>query len=192
MGLVFPEKKKLVLKAKEIKTLNKAEENAKEITVDDMLAAAEGRTDDTKGKSDPTIAMARAAKIGMIGALLTCLAATAAEILPSTDVLTAPDLGKLLAHPFVFLGVIDVFFAVLLGLGTSAIYPLLRFRAALGLGWMGFVFYAQGQPLPLLQVAIGSVGLYLCTVVVSMLPAIIAAAGGVAGMGTLAWYFLSH
>src|SRR3954468_20626605 len=55
MGVVFPEKKKLVLKAKEIKTLNKPDENAKAITVDDMLAAAEGRTDDTKGKSDPEI-----------------------------------------------------------------------------------------------------------------------------------------
>src|SRR5262249_32838969 len=42
MAVVFPEKKKLVLKAKEIKTLNKEDPNAKAITVDDMLAAAEG------------------------------------------------------------------------------------------------------------------------------------------------------
>ena len=41
MAVVFPEKKKLGLKAKEIKTLNKPDENAKAITVDDMLAAAE-------------------------------------------------------------------------------------------------------------------------------------------------------
>ena len=43
MAVIFPEKKKLILKAKEIKTLNKPDENAKAITVNDMLAAAEGR-----------------------------------------------------------------------------------------------------------------------------------------------------
>src|SRR5438552_23427 len=81
---------------------------------------------------------------------------TAAEILPSTDALTSGDPAKLLAHPFVFLGVIDVFFVVLLGLGMSAIYPIIRFRAALGLGLMGFTFFTQGLNLPLIEVAAGS------------------------------------
>src|SRR5687768_16174789 len=64
MGVVFPEKRKLALKAKEIKTLNKADADAKPISVNDMLAAAEGRTDETSDKKDPEIAMARAAKVG--------------------------------------------------------------------------------------------------------------------------------
>lgn len=189
---VFPEKKKLVLKAKEIKTLNKADENAKEISVNDMLAAAEGRTADTKGKADPEIAMARAAKIGMIGALVTLLLAAAGEILPATDAITSMEPAKLLAHPLVVLGALDVFMVVLLGLGMVTLYPFVRFRAALGLGIMGFMFYAQGLPVPLLQVAIGSAGLYLCTVFVSLIPAVIAAAAGIGGMGMLAWYLLSH
>jgi hypothetical protein len=192
MAVIFPEKRKLILKAKEIKTLNKADDNAKAITVNDMLAAAEGRTDDTKGKSDPQIGMARAARIGMIGATVALLAAAAGEILPATEALTSMDPAKILAQPLVILGVIDIFLVVLLALGTAAIYPFVRFRAALGLGLMGFMFYAQGLTMPLLQVVAGSVGLYLCTVVVSVVPAIIAAAAGVAGMGTLAWYFLSH
>lgn len=192
MASVFPEKKKLVLKAKEIKTLNKADENAKEISVNDMLAAAEGRTADTKGKADPEIAMARAAKIGMIGALVTLLLAAAGEILPATDAITSMEPAKLLAHPLVVLGALDVFMVVLLGLGMVTLYPFVRFRAALGLGIMGFMFYAQGLPLPLLQVAIGSAGLYLCTVFVSLIPAVIAAAAGIGGMGMLAWYLLSH
>jgi hypothetical protein len=192
MAAVFPEKKKLILKAKEIKTLNKPDENAKAITVNDMLAAAEGRTDDTAGKADPQIAMMRAAKIGMLGATLSLLAAAAGEILPSTDALMSMDPAKLIAQPFAILGALDVVLTVLLGLGMASIYPFVRFRAALGLGLMGFMFYAQGLSMPLLQVVAGCVGLYLCTVVVSLVPAIIAAAAGVAGMGTLAWYFLSH
>ena len=192
MTVVFPEKKKLGLKAKEIKTLNKSDEHAKAITVKDMLDAAEGRTEDTKGKSDPAIAMAHAAKIGMIGAIASLVLAAAGEILPGTEALMSMEPGKLIQKPFVILGAIDLILAILLGLGMVTLYPVVRFRAALGLGLMGFIFYAQGESMPLLQVAAGTVGLYLCTVVVSVVPAIIAALAAVGGMGTLAWYFLSH
>ena len=58
MTVVFPEKRKLSLKSKQIATLNKPVEDARPITVSEMLAAAEGHTDDTRGKSDPQVAMA--------------------------------------------------------------------------------------------------------------------------------------
>lgn len=192
MAAVFPEKRKLVLKAKEFKTLNKPDENAKAITVNDMLAAAEGRTDDTKGKADPEVAMMRAAKVGLIGATVTLLAAAAGEILPATDALMSMDAAKIMAHPLVLLGLIDVVLAVFLGLGMSSLYSVVRFRAAAGLGLTGFIFYAQGMSIPLVETVIGSSGLYLCTVFVSLVPVIVAAVAGVGGMGALAWYFLSH
>ncbi len=192
MAVVFPEKKKLSLKAKEIKTLNKPDDNSKAITVNDMLAAAEGRTEDTSGKADPEIAMMRAAKVGMIGAMLSLLLAAAGEILPGTDALITMDPAKLIAHPFVLFGVADVCFLVLLALGMVSIYPIIRFRAALGFGVMGFMYYAQGMSTPLIEVAAGSVGLYLCTVLVSLVPVIVAALAGIAGFGLLSWYYLSH
>ncbi len=192
MALVYPEKRKLSLKAKEIKTLNKPDADAKPITVNEMLAAAEGRTDETSDKKDPEIEMARAAKVGMIGALVTLVLAAAGEILPSSAALISMETAKILAAPLVILGVIDLSLAVLLALGMATIYPFVRFRAALGLGLMGFTFYAQGLPMPLIQVAVGSVGLYLCTVFVRLLPAVVAAVMGLGGMGTLAWYFLSQ
>jgi hypothetical protein len=192
MALVFPTKKKYVFKEKEIKTLNKTEESAKPITVSDMLDAAEGRTDDTKGKSDPQIDMMRAAKIGMIAAIVALVTAAAAEILPGTDALISMDPAKLLAQPLVLLGALDLGLAVLLGLGITALYPFVRFRAALGFGIMGFMFYAQGVPTALMAVAAGSAGLYFCTVFVSIIPAIIAAAAGIGGMGLLAWLQLAN
>ncbi len=192
MTAVFPEKKKLNLKSKEFSALNKPQENAKEITVNDMLAAAEGRTDDTKGKGNPEIAMARAARIGMIAAIVTCGLAAVSEILPATDVLTDFTPEKLLAHPLVALGALDVALAALLVLGMVSLYPLVRFRAALGLGIAGFMFYAQGLTAPLGAVALGCVGLYLCTVVVRILPALVAAVAGIGGMGMLAWYFVAR
>ena len=191
LALVFPEKKKLALKAKEIKTLNKPDEHAKAITVDDMLAAAEGRTGDTADKRDPSIAMARAAKIGMWAAIVTLVAAAAGEILPGTDALMSMDPAKILAQPLVVLGCVDVVLAVLLGLGMTSLYPLVRFRAALGFGLMGFIFYAQGSQVLLVEVALGSAGLYLCTIMVSLVPVLAAAAAGVLGMGAVAWSFIS-
>lgn len=191
MAVAFPEKKKLSLKAKEIKTLNKPDENAKAITVDDMLAAAEGRTGDTADKRDPEIAMARAAKIGMWGAIASLVIAAAGEILPGTEALMSMEAAQILAQPLVVLGAIDILLAVLLGLGMSSLYPLIRFRAMAGLGLIGFMSYAQGQPLPLIEVAVGSAGLYLCTVFVSLFPVLVGAAAGVVGMGALAWSFIS-
>jgi hypothetical protein len=192
MAAVFPEKKKLILKAKEIKTLNKPDENAKAITVDDMLAAAEGRTADTAGKKDPEIAMMQAAKIGMWAIILTFVVSAAGEVLPGVDALMSMDPGQLVARPLAILGAVDVVFAVLLGLGMVSLYPLVRFRAALGFGLMGFMFYVQGQHVALIEIAIGSAGLYLCTIFVSLLPVVIASAAGLVGMAAVAWGFISQ
>ncbi len=188
---IFPEKKKLSLKQKEIKTLNKADEDAKPITVNDMLDAAEGRTEDTRGKADPEIAMARAAKIGMIGSIVALVVAAAGEIMPGLDALMSMDPAKLIAKPLVFLGVIDLALAAMLGLGMSAIYPVVRFRAALGLGLMGFMFFAQGAGPELTAVVVGSIGLYCSTIFVSLIPAAAAVVAGVGGMGFLAWRLLA-
>ncbi len=192
MQAVFPEKKKLGLKAKEIKTLNKADDAAKPITVHDMLDAAEGRTDETRGKADPEVAMARAAKIGLIGALVILVLAAAGEALSGTDALISLSGEKLLQKPLVLLGLLDLGLAVLLGLGMTTIYPFIRFRAALGLGIVGFMLFAQGQNTALLALVAGSAGLYLSTVFVSMVPVIVAVAAGVGGMGFLSWHMLSN
>ncbi len=192
MAIVFPEKKKLSLKAKEIKTLNKEDPNAKAITVDDMLAAAEGRTDDTADKKDPEIAMMRAAKVGMWAIILTFVVSAAGEILPGVDALMSMETDQLIAHPLVLLGAVDVVLAVLLGLGMVTLYPFVRFRAALGFGLLGFMFYVQGQHVGLIEIAVASGGLYLCTIFVNLLPVIVAAAASILGAAAVAWGFISQ
>lgn len=189
---IFPPKRKLELKPKEITGLNTADAGAKAISVTDMLDAAEGRTAETRGKGDPAIAMMRAARVGMIAATITLVFAAAAEALPHTAALMSMSGPALLANPLAVLGAIDLFLAIMLALGVTALYPLIRFRAALGLGFIGFIFYAQGVSSELmLAVAVGSIGLYACTLVVSMVPAILAGLAGVGGMGLLAWRFLT-
>lgn len=189
---VFPERTKLQMKKNvQVATLNKATGNAAPITVDDMLAAAEGRTADTKDKSDPLIAMARAAKIGMWSCVLALVVAAAGEILPAAVAIETMDVAKLMDKPLVILGAIDLMLAVVLGMGVVSAYPFVRFRAALGFGFMGFIFYTQGHETPLLAAAIGSLGLYACTILTNLMTVFLAALAAVLGMAGLTYYLLS-
>jgi len=187
---LFPEKRKLRMKVKEVIPVQKSTDSVAPITVEDMLAGAEGRTADTKDKKDPAIAQAQAARIGMWAAVACLVLAAAGEILPAADAIAAMDVGKLLAQPFAFLGALDLFVAIMLGLGVDSFYPVVRFRAAAGLGLFGFVFFAQGMPVPLLAVLAGSAGLYFATVWVDMLPVVVASALGVVGAAGAAYFLL--
>jgi hypothetical protein len=188
---LFPEKRKLRMKAKEAAPVVKNLDSLAPITVQDMLAGAEGRTSETKDKVDPKIMQAHAARIGMWAAVLCLVLAAAGEILPAADVIAAMDVPKILAQPLAFLGAADLFMAVMLGLGVVQFYPLVRFRASLGLGFFGFVFFTQGQTIPILTVAMGSVGMYFATVWVDMLPVLVVSALGLLGSAGTAYFLLS-
>ena len=188
---LFPEKRKLRMKAKEVVPTVKHHDALAPITVEDMLAGAEGRTSDTKDKIDPAIMQAHAARIGMWSAVACLVLAAAGEILPSADAISAMDIGKLIAQPLSFLGVIDLFMAVMLGLGVVQFYPFVRFRAAAGLGFFVFVFFTQGMTIPILTVVAGSVGLYFATIWVDMLPILIVSSLGVVGSAGTAYFLLS-
>jgi hypothetical protein len=192
MAQVFPQRRKLKIKSKvKLDLLNQETDSAAPITVDEMLAAAEGRTAETAGKGDPMIGMARAAAIGRWSIILMLIVAAAGEILPVVDAIMAVDLPKLLNHPLILLGALDLFLATMLGLGVVTFYPFVRFRAALGFGFLGFFFWTHGQPLPLLALGGGSLGLYLCTVFLSYLPVLFFAALGLVGIASVSLFLIS-
>jgi hypothetical protein len=188
---IFPEKRKLRMKVKEAVPQTKQADSLAPITVEDMLAGAEGRTSDTKDKIDPAIMQAHAARIGMWSAVVCLVLAAAGEVLPVADAIAAMDLNKILSQPLVFLGGIDLFIAVMLGLGVVQFYPFVRFRAALGLGLFGFIFFVQGSPVSMLAEAGAAVGLYLVTIWIDMMPVLIASAVGVLGSAGTAYFLLS-
>jgi hypothetical protein len=192
MAEILPQKKKLKIKAKaKLTLLNEEGDSSPPITVDEMLAAAEGRTAETSGRLDPTIAMARAAAIGRWAVILMFILCAAGELLPAADALMTLDPMKILPYPLVALGLIDLVLATLLGLGVISLYPFVRFRAMMGLGYVGFIFWTHGQLTPLLFLAGGSVGLYTATIFVSYIPVFLAAALGLAGLGAVSWFLIS-
>ena len=191
-ALLFPEKKKLQIRQQtdEPTTDQAATDSRPPISVDDMLAAAEGRTEDTKDRLDPQIAMGRAAAIGAWSCVIMLLLSSAAEVAPSIDFVTEFKVEKLLEHPLVIFGALDLLLAVIIGLGMLSAYPVIRFRAALGLGFLGFIFFTQGLTLPFLAVVAGSTGLYLCTVTVSIPIVLISSLVGIAGMLGLVYHMI--
>jgi hypothetical protein len=191
-SLVFPEKKRLAIK-KEVRVtaLNKEADAQETINVHDMLAAAEGRTADTRDKGAYMAMAQRCAKLGLWGCILMLLAAATAELLPSIDLLSDFKVEGLVKSPLVILGAIDLFLAVMLILGVVAVYPFVRFRAMFGLGFLGFLFWTQNQQTPLLAAVAGAVGLYVSTVFVTYLPLAIGLILGFAGMGGLAYLLIT-
>jgi hypothetical protein len=188
---VFPSKKKLTIRAKEnIATLNVAQEDHKPITVEQMLAAAEGHTEDTKDRRNLVEVQNNSARIGMYSALVMFLLSAAALLLPYADILLTVNVAKIVVQPFIYLGLIDVACLVLLTLGMAAVYPFIRFRAMLGIGFLGLFFLLQGHPLVALAVTAGSVGMYLSTVFLTYAPISAAAVLGLAGIGGFAYFQL--
>jgi hypothetical protein len=191
-NLVFPEKKRLSVKPKQyVAMLNVQQEEHRPITVQEMLAAAEGRTDETKDRRHYMEVQARSARAGLLAATLIFLFSATALILPDVDVVMNLNLAAMSEHPLIFLGLADLICAVLLALGMTAIYPFVRFRAVFGIGLLGLIYWLQDQPQMALLVAGGSVGLYFCTIVLSYLPVLLSALLGLTGIGGFAYFVLT-
>ena len=183
---IWPEKKKLGFKEKEFKAVNQDETGAPAITVQQFLDAAEGKTDDTKGKKDKSLEMMKAAMWGTRGAAIIMMLSAVALMLPSIDALTSLDVNKILEKPLVILGALDLAIGVLLMLGVISLYPFVRFRAVFGLGFLGFILWTQGNPTPIVALAAGSAGLYFSTIFVTYLPLAVTLLAGIGGMAALA------
>jgi hypothetical protein len=137
------------------------------------------------------VAQDRSAQIGLYCGALIFLVSAATFILPHVDLVMSLDYVKAVQHPLIFLGLLDLVCAVLLGLGMVAIYPFIRFRAAFGLGFLGLLFWLQDQPHLALSAAAASLGMYFCTVFLSYLPIAFAVLLGLGGIGSLAYFLLT-
>lgn len=191
---LFPAKKSLRVKPKsdaQVKTLNIVSESDRPITVNDMLLAAEGRTEDTRDKADPAISEGRSAAIGLYAGMAILFVTAAAYILPHIDVLLALDLGGLFRNPLALLGIFNLLLGICLALGSVGAYPAVRFAAMLGLGFAGALFYLQGETLPLAYSVATALGLFFCTIVLNLPGVILAAAFGFIGACGLAHHFFT-
>jgi len=189
---VFPEKRRLTIKPKDrIDSVNVGSELAPPLSVNDMLAAAEGRTHETRDKRDKTIIYERAARLGRYACIAMLFLSMGGLLTPSIEQLVAFDVQSLISQPYVYFGVCDLFLMFFLMLGAMNLYPVVRFRCALGVGFLGVIFWCQGQVVPVITLTAGAIGLYLSTIFVSYVALALASGIGLAGMLAFAYYMVT-
>lgn len=189
MAFLFPEKRRLKVRPKEdIESLNIEQAGDAPIRVEDMLAAADGRTSETAGKGDPKLAAERVSGVSRYLLILTLLLSMFAMLMPRLDVVYSLDFVEIGTDPFIVLGLIDVFFVIVLFLGATDFYPVVRFRALFAVGLLGFTYFLSGDYQMMFAVGAGTLGAYFMTLSVSWTPLIPSALLGLGGMAALAYY----
>jgi hypothetical protein len=193
---LFPEKKKLGLK-KEVKEekieyINKPEDEAKPaITVEQMLEAAEGHTDTSRSLKDVQKEIDRAANLSIPVLTTMMVLSGLANSLPRYEVLwNLFDHGKwhgLVQEPFALVGLFDFLLALGLFLNILSLFPVVRFRAMLGMGYFLFFYWSRDDPASMAAAVGAGLGLFVCTVTLNLKRMIGFALVGVGGMGYLAW-----
>ena len=191
MAFLFPEKRRLKVRPKEdIESLNTEVAGDAPIRVEDMLAAAEGRTAETSGRGDPKFAAERVAGAGRYLLILTLLLSVFAMLFAGTNLETvySLDFVGMVTDPFIVLGLIDIFFVIVLLLGATTFYPTVRFRALFAVGFLGFTYFLNGDYQMMFAVGAGTIGAYFMTLSISWAPLIPSALLGLGGMAALAYY----
>lgn len=190
--ILFPEKRRLSLRAKEIADrLNADSDGEDEVSVADLLAAAEGKSDDTRQVNALQIAQTQAAGIGMMSIGISLVVSAVFCILPlfsSAQILISEGrFLELLLKPLLILGLADLFFALCCFLSATDIYRLIRIRMAIGIGFFGYVFWATGEPVSAVVAMIASLSVAIITISVNLGLVIFCSLLALAGFGYLVY-----
>ncbi len=195
-AMLFPERKKLGLKkggeGHTFQKLNKPEDDAKpEITVEQMLAAGEGHTEDTKHLKDKQKYMDKAASLSMPVLAAMMILSGLANSLPRYQILfdlfSKGNWQGLFHEPFAAVGLLDFLLALGLFLNVFSLFPVVRFRAMIGLGYFLFYYWSSGDAVGMAASVGAGLGLFVCTMTLNMWVMVFFAATGVGSMGYLAW-----
>ncbi len=180
MRVLFPKKRKLTLQTEPEPVEDPEEEGGKKkskksseppdlppakksISVQTMLAQAEGREgDDLSGKS-PTEKRAQSAFLGLRFTTLFVLGTAVAMVFLEWELVKTANAINIVKSPYILFGLADIVLGIVLLLQVTEIYPLVRLRAAIGLGALTVLFLTSGDPLLALANAVLSVSVYFCT-----------------------------
>lgn len=189
---LFPEKRRLRIKPRDARrAAPSGDRTAAPITVDDMLAAADNRTEGAGAKTALRNQL-RVARVGLwsVVAMLVISFASLTLSPPAILHLGTGDLARLFSHPFAILGACDLLLALFLCLQMVSVYPLVRLRALLGLGFFGVIFWSYSEAMPIVWIALASIGLYFSTIFISAIRLAVAVLLGFSGAAAFAHYML--
>lgn len=192
---VFPEREKLSLQVGEEAKPEVDTKDPGGINVESMLAAAEGETAEKKKLTRQKKSFERAATISAVGLGLMMLFSALFMLLPLMPVLQSAigdqQFATIFNHPTALIGLFDLIMAVLLLLSVTEVYPLVRGRAMLGLGFGVYVGWSLGDPILMGVSAAAGIGIFLATISQSLNTMIAAFILGIGGNLYLAYLALN-
>lgn len=192
---LFPEEKKLALRKKGEENpnrLNKPEdENRKKVTIEEILAAAEGDTEETKNKTVKAKWKHRTIGFTSLSLTITFILSAVGLAFINLDTIQTLNPALILASPLVVIAAIDAFLALCLALSVTTVYPLVRFRAVAGLGCIALYFYSFDQMTLAALFSISMICAFLNTFITRVSVFLVTGPGAIGGMaGFLFMYFI--
>lgn len=170
--------------------LKKPEEPAPEkIEVTRMLAMAEGRADDPTGKS-PREKKAAVAYFGLRLLTLFFIGSIASLVYLDWELVMTADAVAMAKSPYLLIAAFDLIVTVVLLLQVTEIYPLVRFRAAIGAGFLSVLFYGSGDDILLVSNLLLMVAIYFASAIVKIRYLLISALMGMIGLFGYIYSFL--
>ncbi|PXA03217.1 hypothetical protein DDZ13_13420 [Coraliomargarita sinensis] len=198
MAQVFPKKESIKLRIGHDEEKEGSEEDSGEaggISVENMLKAAEADTEETRHLKQSQKSFERAVALASMTLGLMMLLSAISFIIPHLDAIQGASnegtYGNLLNHPFFLVGMFDLIMAVLLLLSVTDIYPLIRGRGMLGLGFGVYVGWALSDPLLMLAFGLGGAGVFLATISQRLSIMLLSIVMGIGGNGALAYLALN-
>lgn len=184
------EKKKADKKSSKKKG-KEAEDKPEKLEVTRMLALAEGRADDPSGKS-PREKQAAVAFFGLRFLTVFFLASILAMVYIELDLVLSANAIQMAKSPFLLIAAFDVIVVATLLLQVTEVYPLLRFRAAIGAGLLTLLYYSSGDTILLVSNLLLMLAIYFCSAIIKIRHLIVFGATGLLGiLGYVYVFFLA-
>lgn len=198
LPMVFPEKRKLTLDKRETapteseitSSITEGQKNP-DISTEKILAAAAGKTKETRHVGNLQKSREKAAELAIpgVGALL--LVTAFALLYPAkNDIIISIQNQSLISaikNPLMLLGFVDIIFAALVFLGVTSTFTLVRISAALSCGLVSYTFWAWENPFMMSLAIMMSIGLFLSTIATRYLLMLFALCIGIIGATTISY-----
>jgi len=169
-ALVFPEREPLSLRSVKKKEARAPSDTPKKegLKVHDMLAAASCETDETSHIKKQNVNFEKAASLSPNSIGIAMLLSALALLTPHSQIIShaisAGQVATIINYPLVLIGLFDFVMTALLLLAMTEVYPLLRARAMLTLGFGLYLGWSLEDPLISLASVMAGIGIFYATI----------------------------
>ncbi|MEN8661889.1 MAG: hypothetical protein ACN4GF_12470 [Lentimonas sp.] len=191
---VFPQHEGLKLKVgKTEKEMKKAEakKDPGGLSVEGMLDAADGNTSEKRSIKQKEESFNKSVGVSAPGLGFMMMASAIFLLFPNFEILktifNAGDYANIINFPFILLGLFDFIMGLMLFLAVTEVYPLLRGRGMITLGFGIYVGWALADPILMGVSAAAGIGIFLATISKRYSLMLLALTLGIGGNGYLAY-----